>query len=85
MMIAVLIDSRNPGLSGRVAVRHARTVQVRGLVSGLIHIYMHGNGHDDTTFTYKEDAEFELPKGVESVQAEIVKLCEKSRVSVDLE
>ena len=92
-MIAVLIDAVKPGSSGWVAVRHARKIKVAGTTPGdIIIIQTDGNDHFVTYGSNRSKSEQEeMPKTIDiendvaRVKAEIVKIGEGSRISIDLE
>ena len=86
-MIAVLIDARMPGSSGWVAVRHARKIKVSGTThpdDDYIKIHYRNNGRDEY-LALGIDTEIDIPSGVERLRAEILKVGEGSRISIDLE
>jgi len=94
MMIAVLIDARMPGSSGWVAVRHARKIKVIGTGLGdEIRIHTDGDGQFYVRFsgdrTKAEQIEIphtiDIEEDVSRVRAEILKVGEGSRISIDLE
>lgn len=86
-MIAVLIDARMPGSSGWVAVRHARKIKAAGMTDGsLVQVELRGGGYDSEVLqAMNEDRSFDIPEGTNSVRAEILKVGEGSRISIDLE
>jgi len=86
-MIAVLIDSIKPGSSGWVAVRHTRKIKVSGAnhPDDSVVITTDDNGGFGLVGSDKDFIEFDIPENVFQVKAEIVKIGEGSRISVDLE
>ena len=86
-MIAVLIDARNPGSSGWVAVRHTRKIRIVGMKVGD-QMIIHTDGQDQfASFGGQTDRikEIDIEDDVTRVKAEILKIGEGSRISIDLE
>lgn len=81
-MIAVLIDSRKVGTSGWINVRSTQKILVQGMEEGD-HLIIY-SGDTAEPIVVMEDCEIPLT-GQKNVRAEIVKISETSRISVDLE
>lgn len=81
-MIAVLIDSRQVGLSGWINVRSTQVIRVRGMQEGD-HVRIHRNQPFVEIDLVADD---DIPlNGEEMVKGEIVKISSESRIYVDLE
>jgi hypothetical protein len=81
-MTAVLCGSRKPGSTGKVAVRHARTICVRGMQEGDLICITY---HSDLSITDDIIDNFEraIPEGTEFVSAHHTR-ASGSRVFIDL-
>jgi hypothetical protein len=84
-MIAVLIESRRLGSSAWIAIRHTKTIRVRGMEEGdIVVIHLRGPGDVAGVLCFHRSDEMEIPASYTAIMAEHLEVNGKSRVSVDL-